>query len=57
VLPDYLALSEAGLVRILPQSAMPEMECYLVYPEEMKNVARVRVFCDFLVANAQRWEY
>jgi DNA-binding transcriptional LysR family regulator len=57
VLPDYLALSEAGLVRILPQSEMPEMDCYLVYPEEMKNVARVRVFCDFLVANAQRWEY
>jgi DNA-binding transcriptional LysR family regulator len=57
VLPDYLALSETGLVRILPQSEMPEMDCYLVYPEEMKNVARVRVFCDFLVANAQRWEY
>jgi DNA-binding transcriptional LysR family regulator len=57
VLPDYLALSETGLVRILPQSEMPELDCYLVYPEEMKNVARVRVFCDFLVANAQRWEY
>jgi DNA-binding transcriptional LysR family regulator len=57
VLPDYLALSETALVRILPQSEMPEMDCYLVYPEEMKNVARVRVFCDFLVANAQRWEY
>ncbi len=57
VLPDYLALSETGLVRILPQSEISEMDCYLVYPEEMKNVARVRVFCDFLVANAQRWEY
>lgn len=57
MLPDYLALSETGLVRILPQADMPEMDCYLVYPEEMKNVARVRVFCDFLVANAQRWEY
>lgn len=57
VLPDYLALSETGLVRILPQAEMPELDCYLVYPEEMKNVARVRVFCDFLVANAQRWEY
>ena len=31
--------------------------CYLVYAEEMKNVARVRVFRDFLVSNAQRWDY
>lgn len=57
VLPDYLALSETGLVRILPQADMPETDCYFVYPEELKNVARVSVFRDFLVANAQRWEY
>lgn len=57
VLPDYLALTEAGLVRILPQADIPEMDCYLVYAEEMRNVARLRVFCDFLVANAQRWEF
>jgi len=57
VLPDYLALSDMGLVRILPQADMPENECYLVYAEELKNVARVRVFRDFLIANAQRWEF
>jgi len=57
VLPDYLALSDTGLVRILPQADMPENECFLVYAEELKSVARVRVFRDFLVANAQRWEF
>ena len=57
VLPDYLALSDTGLVRILPQADMPENECYLVFAEELKDVARVRVFRDFLVANAQRWEF
>ncbi len=57
VLPDYLALSDMGLVRILPQADMPETDCYLVFAEELKDVARVRVFRDFLVANAQRWEY
>ncbi len=36
---------------------MPALECYLVYPEEMKNVARVQVFRDFLVSSAQRWEF
>lgn len=57
ILPDYLALSDTSLVRILPQADMPELECFLVYAEELKNVARVRVFRDFLVANAQRWDY
>ena len=57
VLPDYLVRPEIGLVRILPQADMPELECYLVYPEELKNVARVQAFRDFLVAAAQRWRY
>lgn len=57
ILPDYLALSDTNLVRILPQADMPELECFLVYAEELKNVARVRVFRDFLIANAQRWDY
>jgi len=47
----------SGLVRLLPQADMPEMDCFLVYPEELKNVARVQAFRDFLVASAQRWRY
>jgi DNA-binding transcriptional LysR family regulator len=57
VLPDYLIEANAGLVQILPQADMPELDCYLVFPEELKNVARVQVFRDFLVATAQRWDY
>jgi DNA-binding transcriptional LysR family regulator len=57
VLPDYCVTPDSGVVRLLPQADMPEMECYLVYPEEMKNVARVQAFRDFLVAKAQRWRY
>jgi len=57
VLPEYLLAADSGLVQLLPNAEMPELECYLVYPEEMKNVARVQVFRDFLVANAQRWKY
>ena len=30
---------------------------YFVYPEELKSVARVQAFRDFLVANAQRWNF
>jgi DNA-binding transcriptional LysR family regulator len=57
VLPDYAVQPNSGLVRLLPQADMPEMDCFLVYPEELKNVARVQAFRDFLVASAQRWRY
>ena len=56
-LPDYLAEPDDELVRLLPDDVTPELECYLVYPEEMRNVARVQAFRDFLVSNAQRWTY
>ena len=57
VLPDYCVTPNAGLVRLLPQAEVPEMDCFLVYAEEMKNVARVQAFRDFLVSKAQRWRY
>jgi len=57
ILPDYIVGKDSELVRILPEADMPELECFLVYAEELKNVARVRVFRDFLVANAQRWDF
>jgi DNA-binding transcriptional LysR family regulator len=57
VLPDYLNIPGDGLMQLMPQTVMQALECFLVYPEEMKNVARVQVFRDFLVSSAQRWEY
>jgi DNA-binding transcriptional LysR family regulator len=57
VLPDYCVTPDSGVVRLLPQADMPEMDCFLVYTEELKNVARVQAFRDFLVTSAQRWRY
>jgi DNA-binding transcriptional LysR family regulator len=57
VLPDYLNEPESGLVQLMTHAVTPTLDCYLVFPEAMKNVARVRVFRDFLVASAQRWRY
>ncbi|MBV1703559.1 MAG: LysR family transcriptional regulator [Hyphomicrobiales bacterium] len=57
MLPDYLVDQDSGLVRILGQTDMPTMDCYIVYAEEMRNVARVQVLRDFLVSKAQRWRY
>ncbi len=57
VLPDYAVEPDSGLVQLLQHAEMPELDCYFVYPEELKSVARVQVFRDFLVTNAQRWRH
>jgi len=57
ILPDYAVESGTGLVQVMRDSEMPHMESYLVYAEEMRTVARVQAFRDFLVAKAQRWIY
>ncbi len=57
ILPDYLVEPESGMVQLLTSETMPELDCYLVFAEEMRGVARVQVFRDFLVSKAQRWAY
>src|ERR1700730_8332307 len=54
VLPDYLNKPGSGLVQLMTDAITPTLNCYLVYPESVKNVSRVRVFRDFLVANAAK---
>ncbi len=56
LLPDYI-IEESGLVQLFSDSDGTALDAYFVYPEELKNVARVQVFRDFLVAKAQRWSY
>jgi hypothetical protein len=41
----------------LSANAANSLDAFFVYPEELKSVARVQVFRDFLVANAQRWHF
>ncbi len=57
VLPDYLIEGEASLIQLFPEADMPTLDAYFVYPEELKSVARIQVFRDFLIANAQRWSF
>lgn len=57
VLPDYVTDQNTQLVQILRDVEMPSLDSYLVYAEEMRQVARVQVFRDFLVSKAQRWTY
>ncbi len=57
MLPDYLINPDAGLVTLLPEANVPSFDTYFVYPEELRNTARVTVFRDFLLANARRWNF
>lgn len=57
ILPDYVVDQASPLVQLLQDETMPQLDCYLVYPESLKQVARVQVFRDFLVSKAQRWVY
>jgi DNA-binding transcriptional LysR family regulator len=57
LLPDYLVEENGGLVQLFGESETIALDAYFVYPEELKSVARVQVFRDFLVAKAQRWHF
>ena len=57
VLPDYLVEENGGLVQLFGEADTLALDAYFVYPEELKSVARIQVFRDFLAANAQRWHF
>ncbi len=57
MLPDYILGGKTELVTVLQDYEVPTFGVYFVYPEELRDSARVTVFRDFLVANARRWHY
>jgi len=57
MLPDYLVEQNGGLAQLFGDIEALAFDVYFVYPEELKSVARIQVFRDFLVAKAQRWSF
>ena len=57
MLPDYLVEENHGLVQLFGGVVDVASDAYFVYPEELKSVARIQVFRDFLVSKAQRWNF
>lgn len=53
-LPEYFYREGRGLVQILPELNSPPIDAYFVYPEELRNTARVNVFRDFLLKEITR---
>jgi DNA-binding transcriptional LysR family regulator len=52
-LPAWMAPEMEGLTRILPTIARPKVDCFFVYPEELRHSKRVAVFRDYLLARLQ----
>lgn len=56
-LPDYLTDDATSLVQLFTDRETPKLEAYFTYAQEMRSVARIQVFRDFLISKAQRWNY
>jgi len=56
-LPDYITSSVPNIIRILPQIEGPKTEAHFVYPESLKDVARIVAFRNFLYSKIKKWEF
>ena len=56
-LPDYITAFVPNIIRVLPQVEGPKTEAYFVYPESLKNVARIIAFRNFLYSKIKKWEF
>ncbi|MFZ2099049.1 MAG: LysR family transcriptional regulator [Oricola sp.] len=57
MLPDYAVEPDAGLVQLLGKVELPTFDTFFVYPEAMRNSAKLQAFRDFLISKARSWEY
>ena len=56
-LPDYITLNVPNIVKILPNVQGPITEAHFVYPQSLKNVARVVAFRNFLYSKISEWKF
>ena len=55
-LPEYLVSSSTNVIKVLPNSAGPITEAHFVYPQSLKNIARVQAFRNFLYSKIGDWK-
>ncbi len=56
-LPDYLVFKSTNLIKVLPKIEGPITEAYFVYPQSLKNTARVQAFRNFLFSKISEWKF
>ena len=56
-LPDYITVSVPNIAKVLPQVEGPRTDAHFVYPQSLKNVARVQAFRNFLYSKISEWKF
>ena len=56
-LPDYITVSTPNIVKVMPHIEGPKTETYFVYPQSLKNVARIIAFRNFLYSKVSKWGF
>lgn len=55
ILPDYVMNSSPHLVQVLDEVISPELDVFLVYPEELRHSKRIAIFRDFMMDEIARY--
>ena len=55
-LPEYLVSNSANIIKVLPKVEGPITEAHFVYPQSLKNTARVQAFRNFLFSKIGDWK-
>ena len=55
-LPDYIVSLSNNVIKVLPKVEGPITEAHFVYPESLKNVARVTIFRNFLYSKISEFK-
>ena len=56
-LPDYIAVNVPNILKVLPNIEGPKSEAHFVYPQSLKNTARIIAFRNFLYSKVSKWEF
>jgi len=56
-LPDYITFNVPNLTKILPGESGKPTETHFVYPESLKEVARVKAFRNFIFSKVNEWKF
>ena len=53
----YIVQNVSNLTKILPNESGPQTETHFVYPESLKEVARVKAFRNFIFSKVGEWKF
>ncbi len=56
-LPDYITFNVPNITKVLPSETGTPTETHFVYPESLKNVARVTAFRNFIFSKVGEWKF